>query len=209
MPSPSFRQSCFLALLSVITLLGTAGVGRAQSPLTVNGIADRGDYSDTATFSVPSTAGYSYSVKLDGNLIPTDLSVVVTNQDFHQLLVSRTNLTTLQVTNRLIQFIVEQAFYNHTERGYPAWTPYPVINAAAEELTGAQLRILTPQDFPLGLEIPVVAWIEKPDGNAVRANARLSASWHSASARRWFRFPGRDQSRRSTELPRKHPWGSD
>jgi len=174
----SFSRNGCAVLLWLGVIFGVAVAGHAQAPLTVNGIVDQGDYSDTATFSVPSTAGYSYSVKLDGNPIPTDLNVVVSAQDYHQLLIWRTNLTTLAVTNRLVAFIVEQAFYNHTERGYPVWTPYPVINATAAELAGAQLRVLTPHDFPLGLEIPVVAWIEKADGSAVRANALLSAPGH-------------------------------
>src|ERR1043166_8533191 len=118
---------CFVAMLLTVTFV------QAQTPLTVTGIADQGDYNDSVTFSVPSAAGYSYAVHLDGNAIPTDVSVVVTNHDYHQLLVSRTNLATLEVTNRLIPFIVEQSIYNHTERGYPAWTPYPLINATSEE----------------------------------------------------------------------------
>jgi len=151
--------------------LGAVDAGLAQAPLTVNGIVDQGDYSDTSLFSVPSTAGYSYYVTLDGSPIPTDVNTVVAAQDFHLLVISRTNLTTLAVSNRVVRFIVEQAAYNHTERGYPVWTPYPPINATAAELVGAQLRVITPQVFPLGLEIPVVTWIEKPDGSAVRANA--------------------------------------
>src|SRR2546426_11511472 len=156
-----------------------ADVGRAQAPLTVNGVGDRGDYnSNSVTLSVPSASGYTYGVKLDGERIPTDVNVVVTKMGHHDLFIARTNEVTLEFTNRLIQFILEYPLYNTTERGYPDWTPYPVINATAGELAGAQLRILTPQDYALGLEIPVVAWIEKPDGSPVRANAALTAPGH-------------------------------
>jgi len=150
--------------------------GRAQEPLTVNGVTDRGDYNtNRVTFSIPTVSGYSYAVSLDGERVPTDVNVTVSTMDYHELLVSRTNVATLEVTNRRVQFILEYPLYNTTERGYPNWTPYPVVNATAGELAGARLRILTPQDYPLGLEIPVVAWLEKPDGSPIRANALLTA----------------------------------
>jgi hypothetical protein len=150
----------------------------AQTPLVINGVADQGDYADTISFSVPTASGYTYSAKLDGQSVPVDVTVTVTQVDYHQLSVWRTNLSTLAVTNVLLGFVVRGSIYGTTERGLPAWTPYPVINATAAESAGAQLRVLTPQDYPTGLEIPVVAWVEKPDGSAVRANAVLTAPGH-------------------------------
>ncbi len=152
----------------------------AQAPLTVLGVTDRGDYADSVTLSIPTTSGYVYSVKLDGDPIPVDVNVVVNKVDYHQLFVSRTNLATSSVTNLLFGFVVRGSIFATTERGIPAWIPYPAINATAAELADAQLRILTPQNYPLGLEIPVVAWIEKPDATAVRANALLTAPGHPA-----------------------------
>jgi len=161
----------------------------AQAPLVVNGVADRGNYnSNSVTFIVPSTNGYIYSVRLDGVPVPTDVGVLVSRMDHHELLILRTNAATLAFTNRLIQFILEYPLYNTTEHGYPNWTPYPPVDATAGELAGAQLRILAPRDFVLGLEIPVVAWIEKPDGNPVRANALMSAPGHPSI--RLFRGAG-------------------
>src|SRR5438874_877375 len=105
-----------------------AGNGWAQAPLIVNGVSDHGDYnSNSVTLSVPAVSGYAYSVKLDGERIPTDVNVMVSKMDHHDLLVSRTNVATLEVTNRLLQFILEYPLYNTTERGYPNWTPYPVV----------------------------------------------------------------------------------
>src|SRR5215468_5367047 len=163
--SPSRKTHARLGFLLFFLLLEA---GRAQDPLTVNGVSDRGDYNtNRVTLSVPSHSGYAYDVRLDGERIPTDVNVAVTAMDHHELLISRTNVTTLEITNRRVQFILEYPLYNTTERGYPNWTPYPVVNATAGELAGAHLRILTPQDYPLGLEIPVVAWLENTDGNAV------------------------------------------
>src|SRR5882672_11341840 len=87
---------CFLSLFA--SALGV----RAQEPLPVNGVTDRGDYADSITFNVPTTSGYTYSAKLDGHPVPVEVNVVVNQVDYHQLFVSRTNIATLEVTNRLI-----------------------------------------------------------------------------------------------------------
>ena len=159
-----------------LLLFGWLAAGWGQDPLTVKGVTDRGVYStNRVAFSVPALGGYTYAVTFDGERIPTDVTMAVTSMDRHELLIARTNVATLEVTNRRVQFILEYPLYNTTERGYPNWTPYPLVNATTGELAGAQLRLLTPQDYPLDLEIPVVAWVEKPDGSAVRANTLLSA----------------------------------
>src|ERR1051326_8888730 len=151
------QPKSFQAGLLVLFFCFLGGKGWAQAPLTVNGVSDHGGYNtNSVAFSVSSANGYTYSVQLDGERVPTDVNVVVSRMDHHDLLISRTNVATLEVTNRLIQFILEYPLYNRTETGYPNWTPYPMVNATAAELAGAQLRILTPQNYPLGLEIPVV-----------------------------------------------------
>jgi hypothetical protein len=170
-----FHRISYRAWLALSGLAVSLSSARAQAPLAINGVVDRGDYADSVTLSVPAASGYTYSARLDGKPIPLDVNVVVTNVDYHQLSVFRTNLSTLAITNREIGFVVHGSIYGTTERGIPAWTPYPVINATAAELASAQLRVIVPQDFPMGLEIPVVAWIEKEDGAAVRANALLTA----------------------------------
>src|ERR1043166_4187259 len=111
-----------------------ASLAPAQDPLTILGVTDRGDYADTITLSVPTTSGYTYSAKLDGRPIPVEVNVVVTNVDYPQLSLWRTNLATLAVTNRVLGFVVRGSIFITTERGIPAWIPYPVITATAAEL---------------------------------------------------------------------------
>src|SRR6266699_6123548 len=117
--------------LSGSAFLGVCPMARAQAPLTILGVTDHGDYADTITLKVPADSGYTYSVKLDGEPIPLDVNVVVNKVDYHQLFVSRTNLATLAVTNRVLGFVVRGSIFITTERGIPPWIPYPVINATA------------------------------------------------------------------------------
>ena len=152
----------------------------AQGQLTINGVTDKTVYNDSATFTVVTQAGYNYSVLLDTNPAPAGTSVAVTSVDYHELRVSRTNQTTLDVTNRLIRFIVRSSARGSTEDGIPPWTPWPLIYSSSNELAGAHLRLMVPQDFPAGYEIPVVAWVENDQGHAVRVNGLLPAPGHPA-----------------------------
>jgi hypothetical protein len=173
--SAMFQTSRFkVVFLCLITGLMAWNSG-AQAPLNINGASDRQVIANTATISVPSTAGYTYLVLLDGQPLPTDLSQVVNQMDYHEVFVSRTNVFTGTVSNRLVRFIVRSSNRGSPETGLIEWLPYPTIDSTAQEFAGAQLNVITPEDYPLGLEIPVVAWVENGQGKAVRANATLTA----------------------------------
>jgi hypothetical protein len=152
--------------------------GKAQVPLRILGVADKQISADAVSFRVPVSSGYAYAVTLDGRRVSADLNIAVTNADYHELSVSRTNMADGAVTNQLVRFIVRSSERKDAEWGLAPWVPYPVVNAAAAELSGAHLRLLLPQDYPLGMEIPVVAWIENAQNKAVRANALLKAEGH-------------------------------
>ena len=102
----------------------------------------------------------------------------VNQADYHEVVISRTNLSTLAVSNRLVRFIVRASDRGTTEDGSPVWVPYPTIPSAGGELAGAQLEITAPESFPEGMEIPIVAWIRNNQGRVVRANGPLTAAGH-------------------------------
>jgi hypothetical protein len=57
----------------------------------------------------------------------------------------------------------------------PRWSPYPPIDSATAEFVGAELHIIAPAEYPMGLEIPVVARIEDDSGNRLGINGVISA----------------------------------
>ena len=164
-------------------LSGVSHVALAQAPLTVEGIADKNfaAYVDWASFRVPSVGGYTYKVLLDTNVVPTDVWITNRVVDYHEIRVWRTNLITSEVSNALVRFIIRSSERNanqSTEDGLPPHTPLPLVPSAAGEFTGACLRIIIPKDFPVGYEIPVVAWVVNNQEHAVRVNGTLRASGH-------------------------------
>ena len=173
------KHSKFIRLVALSFCL-CAGSVLAQAPLDVTGIADRNysSYNNQVSFSVPSTNGYSYLVTLDGQRVPTDVTVTVNTVEYHEVSIWRTNLQTSSATNRLVRFIVVDSNRAGAENGIPPWTPYPTVNSTASEFLGAHLRVITPQSFPTGYPVPVVAWVENDLGHAVRANGLLSAAGH-------------------------------
>lgn len=171
-------MSLFQKIVTWNAFFGWAAAALAQAPLLVTGVDDREVYADSVTFLVPAVNGFTYGVWLDGQRVPAGLEVGVTNADYHELSVARTNLATGEITNRLVRFILRSSERQNSEWGLAPWTPYALVNSTAGELAEARLRLLAPQDYPLGLEIPIVAWIEAESGRAVRANALLEADGH-------------------------------
>jgi hypothetical protein len=152
----------------------------AQAPLTVDNISDRGVYSLRTWFRVPSNPGYSYRALLDGKPVPTDVTNWVDMVDYHELLISRTNVGAATISNRLVRFIVDSDRGN-PENGLIRWTPYPPINSTAGELAGAQMRVITPAEYPTQLPVPVVVWLEDGQGRPRRANGFVTAPGFEAT----------------------------
>jgi hypothetical protein len=166
-------KSLWACALSLVLALSATG------QITINGVADKQTYPDSVVFTIVAQAGYTYSAFLNTNPVPVGVAVTVNRPDFYQLYVIRTNDTTSAVEYLLRRFIIfatERGATENTELGLPPHTPWPVIQSSAVEFEGASLRLLAPQDFPAGYEIPVVAWVIDADGHAVRANGLLASS---------------------------------
>ena len=160
-----FQAALFFAAVAV----------QAQAPLTIDGVTDKSTYTDSVSLRVPSADGYTYSVQLDGDPIPTDASIAVNRMDYHELAVSRTNTTTGAVATNLVRFILISSERGSPEKGLIKWTPYPPINSTAAEFAGAQLHLMTPQNYPMGLPIPVIARVDDGQDRALRANGWINA----------------------------------
>jgi len=164
----------FFVVAAVAAVFAMESSGQVQAPLTIDNVTDRSTASLQTWFRVPVTTGYIYRVLLDGRAVPTEVTNWVTTPDYHELYVSRTNLSTGEVTNRLIRFIV-QSERGNPEKGLIRWTPYPPIPSTAAELAKARMRIVAPAVYPMGLPLPVVVWIEDEQGRARRVNGWVTA----------------------------------
>ena len=145
----------------------------ALAQIPVNGLADKSVYVDQVSFSIPAEPGFSYSATLDGLPVPINTTNILSQVDYHQLLVQRTNTSTLQAASLSLQFLIRSSERGDTENGLPPWTPYPTIPSSNWEFAGATLQVVTPMSFPPGYPIPVVARINNPEGHALRVNGIL------------------------------------
>jgi hypothetical protein len=179
------RRFAAFSILAALT-----SIALAQSPLTIDGIADRSTYTDMVSFSVPAAPGYSYAVLLDGTRVPAVVTNAVRNVDYHEVTVWRTNAVSGVVTNLTVRFIVQASTRGSPEKGLIVWTPYPPIPSTAAEFAGSILHILTPKDYPPGLDIPVAAWIDDGQDRIVRGNGFVTAAGFESSAFRLVRGHG-------------------
>ena len=152
-----FSRFVFAALL----LLAAVHSTRAQS-IVIDGIADRANRTNSASFRVQTNAGFSYVVTLNGVPVPAGVTNTVTKMDYYDLLVTRTDLNTLAVSNVLVRFIIEStnrkkaSSTTSPEFGLLEWVPLPPIPSTAAEMARAILELVSPHDYPPGLYIPAV-----------------------------------------------------
>ncbi len=172
--SDSMRRRRFMpGLVCLLCLLTWAGSVSAQ--ISIVGVSDQQIYVDSVSFIVNSEVGYDYTVELNGVSIPTGVSIEVDEAEYYELYVYRREQSSGNEETELVRFIVRASQRAETEVGLPIWTPYPMIDSAAAEFIGAQLQIVTPAEYPLGLEIPVIARIEDGLGNRLGVNGYVTA----------------------------------
>ena len=151
-------------------------VGTGWAAITITGVADKQVYADTTSFTVVSESGFDYTAALNGISIAMDTAIDVDEPEYYELNVSRREQSSGTEESTLIRFIVRASERLNTEWGLPLWTPYPMIDSAAAEYTGAQLEIVTPATYPVGLEIPVIARLQNPAGKRLGVNGAVTAT---------------------------------
>jgi hypothetical protein len=159
--------------VSFLCLLLSASSGRAA--ITIDGVADKKVYADRVTFTVRSEAGSDATATLNGVPVATDVPVKVDEPEYYELSVHQRQRFSGVEESRLVQFIVRATERANSEWGLPPWTPYPPIDSAAAEFAGATLTIVTPAQYPTGLEIPIIARVEDTVGNRVGVNGAVTA----------------------------------
>ena len=159
---------CFLSLLAL--------AGSAPAQISIDGVVDKKVYKDSVSFTVGSEEGFDYTVELDGVSVAADVSIEVSKPEYYELYVHRRDQSSGAEQSELVRFIVRASERGNSEWGLSLWTPYPPIDSAAAEFTGARLEIITPAEYPMGLEIPVVARVEDDLGNRLGVFGAVSAA---------------------------------
>ncbi len=153
-----------------------------QAAITIEGVDDYDIRSNEVSFRVPSEADSAYTIELRGEPIQTVLSVEpdvwvdVTLPQYYRLSVKRVDTVTSAEEETTIQFIIRSSERESSETGLAPWTPYPLTPSAAAEFAGSHLTIITPQTYPAGLPIPVIAWVEDAEEKRVGVNGQVVAA---------------------------------
>jgi len=172
--SPGVGLRTIQATVVLLCVLATASSGLAA--ITIEGVADQKVYADHVTLTVRSEPGYTYTAELNGKPVAVDVAVEVNEPDYYELTVSRYKQSSGSEESVIVRFIVRDSTRGDSEWGLPPWTPYPMIDSAASEFAGAKLIIVTPAEYPMGLEIPVIARVENASGNRLGVNGRVVAA---------------------------------
>ncbi len=171
-----FHQKYVRALFALCLICVAASNASAQ--ISVDGIADKANYNDSVSYRVQTQAGFTYEAFLNGQPVTVGTLNPISRPDYYELFVQRTEIATDAVVTRNVRFLVNASERNGSEWGLPPHTPLPLIQSSPAEFTGAHVRLMIPQTFPAGYEIPVLAWIMNDSDHPVRANGLLSATGH-------------------------------
>jgi len=159
---------CFLRSLAFVIVYGFLSASLRAQTVTIEGVADRANYRDSAAFRVVTNAGFTYEVTLNGAPVPAGVTNRVLIMDYYDLAVRRTQISDSSVTNVLVRFIVESSRRlkpgggTSPELGLLEWFPLQPIPSTAAEVVGLgnRMHLMMPALYPAGLEIPVVIRIE-------------------------------------------------
>jgi hypothetical protein len=162
-----------LDLVCLLILFGLTGFSFAQ--ISIDGVSDKKVYKDKVSFTVISEIDFDYTVELNGVQIETDVTVEIDEPEYYELYVYRRGRLSGTEDSKLVRFIVRALERGNSEWGLPRWSPYPQIDSAAAEFEGAELNIIAPAEYPMGLEIPLVARIEDDSGDRLGINGIVSA----------------------------------
>ena len=159
----------FIAGVFLLIAFNTLGAG-----IVIYGVSDQGIYSDSVDFGVQTNVGWNYEATLNGVPITVGgVSHTVDRMDYYELLIQASEQTSGRVTNAFVRFIVRSSWRNDSETGLSQWTPYPAVRSTASELIGATLHLVAPQNYPVELDIPLIAWVADNEGKIRRINGNV------------------------------------
>lgn len=142
----------------IALLLAAAGsLPGAVTPTNLN----RSRYTNTVTITATGTAAI-----LDGAPFPTGVATVVTAIGYHELTVTDGTTTTYA-------FIVRNSERGSTEDGIPTMKPFRYVLDAPSAFADATLNLMVPQNYPLGLPVPVMARLTKGAASGAQAGDPL------------------------------------
>ena len=72
----------------------------------INGVSDRVVYTDQASFTIPTNAGYTYEVTLNGMPVAAGVTHTIRRVDYYDLVARRVLNAGGIVSNQLVRFIV-------------------------------------------------------------------------------------------------------
>jgi hypothetical protein len=157
-----------------LIIIGWACLGwlalEAAGQIAVEGVQDRQQYSPTVAFRILAEMGYTYQAALNGQTTPIATWVEVTVPGFYELAVSCQKISDGSLTQQTFRFALIDPVRGDAEWGLAPWTPRPLVNSSASELSRARLETILPARFPAGMDYPIIALTENDQGQAVRLN---------------------------------------
>lgn len=151
--------------MKVASLLSLLGSSIASAAISVSGITTETNYNGgTRTVTVANPAGFTTTGALNGANFPLGTATGISGAGFYELIVTETPDGGGASTTEIFLFNIREPERGSSETGLPAFVAAPLVNDAPSTINTGTLHLVSPSNYPDELAIPVVARLQKADG---------------------------------------------
>jgi hypothetical protein len=164
-----FPLNLFLALSLVLP-------SSLLAAISVSGISNKTSYSGARSFTVADPAGFTTVATLNGASVTVGSAVNVSGAGHYELVVTETPDGGGAAVSQTFLFNLREPERGSSETGLPAFVAAPLVNDAPSAVNTGSLIITMPSAYPDELALPVVARLQKNNGDPLWLHSPVVAS---------------------------------
>lgn len=168
--------------MRIASLLSLLGSSLTSAAISVSGIATETNYNGgNRTVTVDNPAGFTTTATLNGANFPVGTAIGISGARFYELVVTETPDGGGAATTESFLFNIREPERGSSETGLPAFVAAPLVNDAPSAVNTGTLHLVSPSHYPDELAIPVVARLQKADGEPLWLHSLVTSENFSAN----------------------------
>ncbi|YCM46220.1 hypothetical protein V2O64_09330 [Verrucomicrobiaceae bacterium 227] len=164
----------------------------ASAAISVTGITTKTNYNGgTRTITVEAPAGFTTTATLNGADFPIETPVGISGAGFYELIVVEIPDDGGPATTKSFLFNIRDPERGSSETGLPSFIAAPLVNDAPSAVNTGTLQLVAPSNYPDELAIPIVARLQKPNGDPLWLHSAVTSenfAQHPIQLRRGFGY---------------------
>jgi len=160
--------------------------------ISVTGISTETNYNGgSRTITIDDPTGFTTSATLNGESFPVGTPVAISGAQFYELIVTQTPDDQGPVVTESFLFNIREPERGSSETGLPPFVAAPLVNDAPSAVNTGQLELISPENYPNDLALPVVALLKKNNDDPLWLHSLITSENfpnHPIQLRRGFGY---------------------